>query len=325
MTLRKRKLLIGSLCSASLVAAGCSAAPGESSRSETGTAALGSSPSERTGPSPEDDIFDLGTGSVMLNSGFEMPVAGLGNFSLSEEEAFDSVSAFLAEGGRLIDTAYIYGNEESIGDAIRASGVPREDIFVTTKIHPNQFDDPEGAIEDAVDALGVGYIDMMLLHHPGPGDVDAYRAMEGAVDDGVIRSIGLSNWYIEELEEFLPQVDTTPAMVQNEIHPHYQEKDVVPYIQELGTVVQGYFPFGGRDHVQEVLREPVISEIAETHDVSPAQVILRWNLQRGVVVIPGSSSDEHIRENLDILDFTLSDQEMEHISDLDRDEKYSWY
>ena len=179
-------------------------------------------------------VFDLENRTVTLNSGYEMPVAGLGTYALSDEECYNSVTALLECGGRLIDTASYYGNEESVGRAIRDSDVPREEIFVTTKIYPTEFDDPEGAIEACLERLDIGYIDLMLLHHPGDGDVEAYHALEKAVEDGKIRSIGLSNWYIEELGEFLPQVEITPAVVQNEIHPYYQEQDVVPFVEYLG-------------------------------------------------------------------------------------------
>ena len=219
---------------------------------------------ENNTPAPEEETevmennpghFNLETATVTLNSGYEMPIMGLGTYSLSDEECYNSVTALLEAGGRLIDTAYMYHNEAAVGRAIRDSDVPREEIFVITKLYPSQFDDPEAAIQLALDTLDIGYIDMMLLHHPGAGDVEAYHAMEQAVADGKIRSIGLSNWYIEELEEFLPQVNITPALVQNEIHPYYQEPDVVPYIQELGITVQGWYPFGGRGYTSELIRE----------------------------------------------------------------------
>lgn len=273
----------------------------------------------------ESGKFDLETKSVLLNSGYEMPVMGLGTYSLSDEECYNSVSALLQAGGRLIDTAYMYHNEASVGRAVRESGIPREEVFVITKIYPSQFSDAEAAIDEALRKLDIGYIDLMLLHHPGDGDVEAYKAMERAVEEGKIRSIGLSNWYVEELEEFLPQVDTVPALVQNEIHPYYQENDVVPYIQEKGIVMQGWYPFGGRGHTAELLGDETISAIAGAHGVTSAQVILRWNLQRGIVVIPGSSDPEHIRENLDLFGFELTDQEMERIRELDRGEKHDWY
>lgn len=269
--------------------------------------------------------FNFDTKKVLLNSGYEMPIMGLGTYSLSDEACFRSVTALLNAGGRLIDTAHIYGNEASVGRAIRESTVPREEIFVITKLYPNQFADAEAAIDEALEKLDVEYIDMMLLHHPGSHDVEAYRAMEKAVADGKIRSIGLSNWYVKELEEFLPQITITPALVQNEIHPYYQENDVIPYIQDRGIVVQGWYPFGGRGHTKELLNNEVITKIAQAHGVSSAQVILRWNLQKGVVVIPGSSNPEHIRENLNLFGFTLNDAEMAQLNGLDRGEKHDWY
>lgn len=269
--------------------------------------------------------FDFESRTVLFNSGYEMPIMGLGTYSLSDEECYNSVTALLEAGGRLIDTAYMYHNEAAVGRAVRDSNVPREEIFVITKLYPSQFADAEDAIDEALQKLDIGYIDMLLLHHPGAGDVQAYLAMEQAVADGKVRSIGLSNWYIEELEEFLPQVNITPALVQNEIHPYYQENDVIPYIQSKGIVVQGWYPFGGRGYTSELLGDETISAIAQSHGVSSAQVILRWNLKKGVVVIPGSSNPEHIRENLDLFDFELTDDEMQLINALDRNEKHDWY
>ena len=184
---------------------------------------------------------------------------------------------------------------------------------------------PEQSIQACLDGLDIGYVDMMLLHHLDRNDVKAYRAMEKFVEDGKIRSLGLSNWYVKELESFLPQVTITPALVQNEIHPYYQENDVVPYIQNLGIVVQGWYPLGGRGHTAELLGDGVISGIARAHGVSSAQVILRWNLQKGVVVIPGSSNPDHIRENTELYGFELTDAEMAQINALDRNEKHDWY
>ncbi len=273
----------------------------------------------------EVGLFDFETRSVLLNSGYEMPVMGLGTYSLSDGECAVSIAALLEAGGRLIDTAFMYHNEAAVGKAVRESGIEREEIFVTTKLYPNQFARASEAIDEALMKMDIGYIDLMLLHHPGEHDVEAYRAMEKAVAEGKIRSIGLSNWYVEELEEFLPQVEITPALVQNEIHPYYQENDVIPYIQGLGIVVQGWYPLGGRGFTAELLGNRTISAIAQTHGVSSAQVILRWNLQKGVVVIPGSGNPAHIRENLDLFGFTLTENEMTRINALDRGEKHDWY
>lgn len=262
----------------------------------------------------------------MLNSGYEMPIVGLGTYSLSDTECYNAVTALLNAGGRLIDTAYMYGNEAAVGRAIRDSHIPREEIFVITKIYPGeQFANPEKAIQSALRKLDIEYIDMMLLHHPGRNDVKAYLAMEKFVKSGKIHSLGLSNWYVEELEKFLPQVNISPALVQNEIHPYYQENKVIPYIQHLGIVVQGWYPFGGRGHTSAILNDSVISNIAKAHGVTSAQVILRWNLQKGVVVIPGSRNPQHIKENLNIFGFALTDEEMQQIHRLDRNEKHDWY
>ena len=260
-----------------------------------------------------------------MNSGYVMPINGLGTYSLTGDTCYDAVSSALKSGVRLIDTAYMYGIEEEIGKAIRDSGISRDEIFVITKIYPSQFDKPEEAIDMALEKLDIDYIDMMLLHHPGTNDVKAYKAMEKYVASGKIHSLGLSNWYVEELESFLPQVNIVPALVQNEIHPYYQENDVIPYIQNLGIVVQGWYPFGGRGHTSELLNNETIMEVAENHNVSSAQVILRWNLQKGVVVIPGSSNPDHIKENTEIYHFSLTEDEMEKINSLDRNEKHDWY
>ena len=274
-------------------------------------------------------VFDFENRTVLLNSGYTMPILGLGTYALDHDTCANSVMALLENGGRLIDTAYMYGNEEAVGEGVRrgmeAYGIPREDIFVITKIYPNQFSDPEAAIDMALQKLNIDYIDMMLLHHPGAGDVKAYKVMEQYVEAGKIRSLGLSNWYVEELTEFLPQVTIIPALVQNEIHPYYQEQDVVPFIQDKGIVVQCWYPLGGRGYTAELLGDDTIQTIAAAHGVSAAQVILRWDLQRGIVVIPGSSNPEHIRENLDLFGFELSEEEMRQIAALDRGEKHDWY
>ena len=274
-------------------------------------------------------MFDFETKTVLLNSGYEMPILGLGTYALDYDTCVNSVKTLLANGGRLIDTAYMYGNEDAVGEGVRQAmaeyGIDREEIFVITKIYPNQFHDPEAAIDMALNKLDIGYIDMMLLHHPGTDDVKAYKAMERYVEAGKLRSLGLSNWYVKELTSFLPQVSIMPALVQNEIHPYYQETDVVPFIQEKGIVVQCWYPLGGRGYTAALLHDDTICAIANAHGVSAAQVILRWDLQRGIVVIPGSGNPEHIKENLDLFGFELSEAEMEAIAALDRGEKHDWY
>ena len=275
-------------------------------------------------------VFNFEARSVTLNSGYTMPINGLGTYSLRGATCVHSVKSALQSGVRLIDTASAYGNEEEVGRAIREAidegVIKRDDVFIITKIYPgSEMADPEQSIQACLDRLDIDYVDMMLLHHPDRNDVKAYRAMEKFVEDGTIRSLGLSNWYVKELESFLPQVTITPALVQNEIHPYYQENDVIPYIQNLGIVVQGWYPLGGRGHRLELLGDEVISGIAQAHGVSSAQVILRWNLQKGVVVIPGSSNPDHIKENTELYGFELTNEEMAQINALDRNEKHDWY
>jgi diketogulonate reductase-like aldo/keto reductase len=236
----------------------------------------------------------------------------------------------LKNGYRLIDTAYMYGNEDEVGRAVRqaiADGIcKREDVTVITKIYPgSQFANPEQAIQERIDKLNIGYVDIMLLHHPGDNDVKAYKAMEKQVETGRIHSLGISCFYIDELKRFLPQVSVKPVLVQNEIHPYYQDTEVVDYIHSQGIVVQAWYPLGGRGYQTELLSDPVLKRIAEAHGKSVVQVILRWHYQRRVVAIPGSSNPAHIAENIDIFDFILTDQEMADIAALNRDEKHDWY
>ena len=325
-------LLVGILILISLTACAAGGSAGQQAKQPA------SVPESGVSQQPENDadkdnqdvgVFDFDKKTVLLNSGYEMPILGLGTYSLDHDTCVSSVMALLENGGRLIDTAYMYGNEEAVGEGVRKGmeeyGIPREEIYVITKIYPNQFEDPEAAIDMALEKLDIGYIDMMLLHHPGTNDVKAYQAMEKYVGEGKIHSLGLSNWYVEELTEFLPQVTIKPALVQNEIHPYYQEKEVVPFIQANGIVVQCWYPLGGRGYTADLLGNETIQMIAKAHGVSAAQVILRWDLQRSIVVIPGSSNPDHIKENLDLFEFELTDAEMEQVGALDRDEKHDWY
>lgn len=280
--------------------------------------------------------FDLESGTngnaptITLNSGYEMPILGLGTYSLHGDTAKNSVRAAIESGVRLIDTASAYGNEEEIGEAIREAIddgiVEREDLFVITKLYPgSEMANPEQAIQACLDRLNIGYVDMMLLHHPDRNDVKAYKAMETFVEQGKILSLGLSNWYIEEIDGFIAQVDIMPALIQNEIHIYYQEQEVVPHMHELGIVMQAWYPFGGRGHTSEQFADQTIVEIAQAHNVTSAQVILRWHLQRGIVAIPGSSNPDHIEENISVFHFSLTDEEMARIAALDRGEKHDWY
>lgn len=279
---------------------------------------------------PDDTVSGHLAPTIMLNNGMSLPMLGLGTYSLQGDVCFNSVYTALKNGYRLIDTAYMYGNEEEVGRAIRqaiADGIcRREDIILITKLYPGeQFANPEPAIEMALRKLNIDYIDIMLLHHPGENDVKAYKAMEKYHAEGKIHALGLSCFYVKELTEFLPQVTIKPVLVQNEIHPYYQDTEVVDYIHSQGIVVQAWYPLGGRGHQSELLKDPVLVKIAEAHHRSVVQVILRWHYQREVVAIPGSSNPAHIAENINIFDFSLTDAEMAEIAALDRNEKHDWY
>lgn len=266
---------------------------------------------------------------IMLNDGREIPALGLGTYSLLGDTCRESVYAAIERGYRLVDTAYMYHNEAEVGQAVRqavADGIcKREDIIVTTKLYPTQFSQAQAAIEEALAKLDIGTIDLMLLHHPGSDDATAYQAMERYQQAGDISSLGVSCYYRSEIDRFLPEVSVKPVLVQNEIHPYYQDRDATTYIQSLGIDVQAWYPLGGRGFQDELLADPVLAEIAAAHGMSIAQVILLWNHQNGVIVIPGSSNPAHMSENLGIFDFRLTDEEMSRIAALERREKHDWY
>lgn len=262
---------------------------------------------------------------VKLSSGCDLPVVGLGTYALHGSSCVNAVRTALESGYRLIDTASFYGNEREVGEGVRASGVPREEVVVQTKLYPNQYGHAARVIEECLSKLDLGYIDILLLHHPASNDVSAYRAIERAIRDGKVRSAGISCYYIRELDAFLPRVDLKPVLVQNEVHPYYQDTPVVRHIQEADIPVQAWYPLGGRGFNRELMTDPVLRDIAAAHGKSLVQVILRWDLQRGVTVIPGSSDPEHIRENISVFDFSLSEDEMGKIAALNRNEKHDWY
>lgn len=279
--------------------------------------------------------FDLSAGVngqppvIKLSSGYDMPIIGLGTYSLHGEKCVNAILSAIRLGYRKFDTASFYGNEEEVGQAIRqaiSEGlVKREDVFVTTKLYPNEFAEADKNIERCLRKLDIGYIDLMLLHHPGSHDVEAYKVMERYVEQGKIHSLGISNYYIKEMTDFLPQVDIKPVLDQNEIHPYYQDKAVIEYLHENEIIVEAWYPLGGRGYNTELMKEPVIIDIARNHGKSLVQTILRWDLQNGVVVIPGSSNPAHQKENISIFDFELTQEEMERINALERREKHDWY
>ena len=275
--------------------------------------------------------FDLQKGTVMLNSGYKMPVLGIGCFMLSQQQAENSVYWALRDGYRLIDTARIYGNEQGVGRGIRRAidegFVTREEIFVTTKMWTSDFGNGDAAVDASLDRLGLDYIDLMILHHSQPyNDVQAYQAMERAVAAGKLRSIGLSNYY--EPADFDRLVNATtvkPAVLQNETHPYHQSKEMQSHIDQYGTVLESWFPLGGRGNTQTLFNDSTIRTIAEAHGKTSAQIILRWHLQAGNIAIPGSSNEAHIQENCEIFDFALTDEEMQMMTALDKNQRFADY
>lgn len=289
------------------------------------TPAASGESSQKTG------VFDLENGTVLLNSGEEMPILGIGTFRLSNEEAENSVYWALRDGYRLIDTARIYGNEEGVGRGIRRAIdeglVTREEIFVTTKLWTSDYDDADNAINGSLERLGLDYIDLMILHHSQPeNDVTAYQAMEQAVADGRLRSIGLSNYYTpEDFDRLVNATEIPPAILQNETHIYHQSTEMKEHIAQYGTVLESWFPFGGRGNTQTLFDDPTVVEIAQAHGKTSPQILVRWHLQAGNIAIPGSSDEDHIAENFRVFDFSLSDEEMARLNALDRNERFADY
>lgn len=254
-----------------------------------------------------------------LNNGIKMPLAGIGTFLLSPDEAEASVLAALQCGYRLIDTANAYVNEKAIGRAMRKSRIPREEIFLETKLWPS-FYEQEDAVEKTLQRLGTDYIDLLLIHQPAGNYVAGYRLMEKACKEGKVRAIGLSNFAPEQVQEILDICEVKPAVLQTEVHPYFQEKELRAFLGKEGIVIQAWYPLG---HGDKTLREePLFTELAHKYGKSNSQIILRWHIQSGNIVIPGSKNPKHIKENLAVFDFALTENEMDRIVAMDQQKRY---
>ena len=254
-----------------------------------------------------------------LNNGIQMPMAGIGVFMMSPAEAEAAVESALKSGVRLIDTANGYMNESGTGRGIRNSGVAREDIFLVTKLWPTVYE-KETAIDETLKRLGTDYIDLLFLHQPTDNWREGYRAIEKAYKAGKVKAIGLSNFPDELLVEAIDTMEIKPQVVQVEAHPYFPQNELKQILAKTGMALMAWYPLGHGD--KTLINEPVFAELGKKYGKTPAQVILRWHTQMGFAVIPGSRNVDHIRDNLDILDFTLTDAEMAEIAKLDKGVRY---
>lgn len=264
---------------------------------------------------------------LTLNNGVQMPQIGLGLYMIPEGDvAYNSVMTALESGYRHFDCAHAYQNERSLGRAIKDSGVERDSLWITSKLWPNEYGEGKTlkAIERMLGRLGLDYIDLVYFHQPMGDFVGGWKEMEMALSMGMVRAIGISNFDTSDslFDQLIASAKVKPQIMQIECHPYAQRKHWQERCAAEGIQIECWFPLGGRDSKGEILRDPVINEIAQAHGKSAAQVIIRWHMQEGFSVIPGSSNPDHIRENIDVLDFALSNVEMQRIRALDRESRY---
>ncbi len=257
--------------------------------------------------------------TLKLNNGMVMPMAGIGTFLLSPDEAEASCVSALADGYRLIDTANAYVNERAVGRAMKRSGLKREEIFLETKLWPSFYEQAD-AVEKTLERLDTSYIDLLLIHQPAGNYVAGYRLMEKAYKEGKVRAIGLSNFNMEQIKEILSICEVKPAILQTEVHPYFQEKELKKFLTSQGMAIQAWYPLGHGD--KALIEEPVFSKLAQKYGKSNAQIILRWHIQSGNIVIPGSKNPAHIKDNFALFDFALTEEEMFEIAALDKDTRY---
>ncbi|MBO4831635.1 MAG: aldo/keto reductase [Oscillospiraceae bacterium] len=256
---------------------------------------------------------------IILNNGLECPAVGLGTFMLSPADAENSVREALKMGYRLIDTANAYVNERAVGRGMRESGVPRDEIFLSTKLWPSEYE-KDSAVDETLERLGTDYVDLLYIHQPAGNWLAGYRRLEKAYKEGKAKAIGISNFegrYIEELET---EWEIVPQFIQVEAHPYFTQKELRVTLDRYGIRLMSWYPLGHGD--RSLQNEPVFAELGKKYGKTPAQVILRWHTQMGFAVIPGSRNVDHIRDNLDILDFTMTEEEMAEIAKLDKGERY---
>lgn len=255
---------------------------------------------------------------VTLNNGVKMPILGFGVFQVPDStECERAVTDAIKSGYRLIDTAAAYMNEEAVGRAIKNCGIPREELFITTKlwVQDTNYEGAKNAIETSLEKLGLDYLDLYLIHQPMGDYIGAYRAMEEVYKVGGLKAIGVCNFYPERLADFCETVEITPMVNQIELHPFFQQQNALDLMKEYGVVPEAWGPFAEGKY--GIFTHPVLSKIGEKYGKNAAQVALRWNVQRGVVVIPKSVHKERMEQNFDIWDFSLTDEDMKAIAELD--------
>ena len=257
--------------------------------------------------------------TLTLTGDVVMPMAGIGTFLLSPDEAEASCVSALAGGCRLIDTANAYVNERAVGRAMKRSGLKREEIFLETKLWPSFYEQAD-AVEKTLERLDTDYIDLLLIHQPAGNYVAGYRLMEKAYQEGKVRAIGLSNFNMEQIKEILSICEVKPAILQTEVHPYFQEKELKKFLTSQGMAIQAWYPLGHGD--KALIEEPVFSKLAQKYGKSNAQIILRWHIQSGNIVIPGSKNPAHIKDNFALFDFALTEEEMSEIAALDKNTRY---
>lgn len=254
-----------------------------------------------------------------LNNGEKMPVIGLGTFLLSPSDAEEAVYNALECGYRLIDTANAYMNERAVGRGIKRSWVPREEIFLESKLWPTVYT-KDTAVDEMLERLDADYVDLLLLHQPAGDYMAGYRLMEKAVKEGKVKSIGLSNFEGEPLKEILANCEIMPTVIQVEAHPYYPQNELKEILKENNIHIQAWYPLGHGD--KSLLEETIFAELGKKYGKTPAQIILKWHVQSGNIVIPGSKNKEHIKDNADIFDFELTSDEMDKINKLDKNTRY---
>ncbi|MDE5576656.1 MAG: aldo/keto reductase [Oscillospiraceae bacterium] len=260
---------------------------------------------------------------ITLNNGEKIPQFGMGVFMVPEgEETKKACLDALKMGYRHIDTAHAYQNERSVGEAVRESGIPRGEIFVTSKLWPSEYGEGKtmAGIDKMLERLNIGYIDLLLLHQQVGDYMGAWKDMEKAVEQGKVRSIGLSNFESDRLEEVCSAAKIKPAALQVECHPYFQQRELKKRIAPYGTVIEAWYPIGHGD--SGLINEPVFTELAKKYGKTNVQIILRWHIQEGNVIFPKSTNPQHIKDNFDIFDFELTDEEMAKISSLDRNVRF---